>query len=101
MERDDDVRSVCFGSLDVLQAKWGPDIPYAALLEGFSFRGRRVPFLNRAYGIYRSTIQRGPAALSVNSSYKQDRYRDEQTPDGVLYAYSRHRPRQLLQQVAS
>jgi putative restriction endonuclease len=24
---------------------------------------------------------------SVNSSYKQDRYRDEQTPDGVLYRY--------------
>jgi len=46
-----------------------------------------VPFLNRSYGIYRWAEQRGPAALSVNSSYKQDRYRDEQTSDGVLYAY--------------
>jgi len=86
--RDDDVRSSCFAALDVLQAKWGPDVPYAALAEGFNFRGRRVPFLNRAYGIYRAAdAQRGPAALSVNSSYKQDRYRDEQTPDGVLYRY--------------
>lgn len=86
--RDDDARSSCFAALDVLQAKWGPDLPYAALVEGFSFRGRRVPFLNRSYGIYRSAeAQRGPAALSVNSSYKQDRYRDEQTPDGVLYRY--------------
>jgi putative restriction endonuclease len=86
--RDDDVRSSCFAALDVLQAKWGPDVPYGALLEGFNFRGRKVPFLNRAYGIYRAAdAQRGPAALSVNSSFRQDRYQDEQTPDGVLYAY--------------
>jgi putative restriction endonuclease len=86
--RDDDVRSACFAALDVLQAKWGADIPYHALAEGFNFRGRRVPFLNRAYGIYRAAgVQRGPAALSVNSSPKQIRYRDEQTPDGVLYRY--------------
>jgi putative restriction endonuclease len=87
VERDDGIRASCFASLDVLQAKWGPDIPYPALLEGFSFGGRKVPFLNRAYGIYRSTVQRGPAALSLNSSHRQDRYQDEQTPDGVLYAY--------------
>ena len=86
--RDDDVRSACFAALDVLQAKWGADVPYAALAEGFNFRGRRVPFLNRAYGIYRAAgVQRGPGALSVNSSPKQIRYRDEQTPDGVLYRY--------------
>jgi putative restriction endonuclease len=86
--RDDDVRSSCFAALDVLQAKWGPDVPYGALLEGFNFRGRKVPFLNRAFGIYRAAeAQRGPAALSVNSSFRQDRYQDEQTPDGVLYAY--------------
>jgi putative restriction endonuclease len=86
--RDDDVRAACFAALDVLQAKFGQDVPYAALLEGFNFRGTKVPFLNRAYGIYRAArVQRGPAALSVNSSYKQDRYQDEQTPDGVLYRY--------------
>jgi len=85
--RDDDVRSACFAALDVLQAKWGVDIPYAALADGFNFRGHRVPFLNKAYGIYRSRVQSGPAALSVNSSPKQIRYRDEQTPDGVLHRY--------------
>jgi putative restriction endonuclease len=85
--RDDDLRSSCFAALDVLQAKWGADIPHTALVEGFNFRGRRVSFLNRAFGIYRAAAQRGPAALSVNSSYRQDRYRDEQTPDGVLYRY--------------
>src|SRR5581483_6342171 len=87
-ERDDDLRAVCFASLDVLQAKWGPDLRYAELAEGFSFRGGKVPFLNRAYGIYRAARgQRGPAALSLMSSPKQRRYRDEQTPEGVLYAY--------------
>jgi putative restriction endonuclease len=86
--RDDDVRSSCFAALDVLQAKWGPDLPWQALSEGFNFRGVRVPFLNRAYGIYRAAdVQRGPAALSVNSSFAQRRYQDEETPDGVLYRY--------------
>ena len=91
--RDDDVRSACFAALDVLQAKWGTDVPYEALRQGFNFRGQRVPFLSRGFGIYRSReAQQGPAALSVNSSYKQDRYRDEQTPDGVLYRYQGNDP---------
>lgn len=86
--RDDDVRSSCFAALDVLLAKHGPDVPYAALAEGFNFRGRRIPFLNRAYGIYRAAeAQRGPAALSLNSSFSQQRYKDEETPDGVIYRY--------------
>ena len=46
-----------------------------------------MPFLNRGYGIYRSRVQRGGAALSLNSSFKPKRYRDEETPDGVLYRY--------------
>lgn len=86
--RDDDVRSSCFAALDVLQAQHGPELPYAALAAGFNFRGRRVPFLNRAYGIYRAAeIQRGPAALSINSAFAQKRYQDEGTLDGVLYRY--------------
>ncbi len=86
--RDEDVRSACFLALEVLRAKHGPDIPFAALAEGFAFRGRRVPFLNRAYGIYRAAgVQRGPAALSLNSSFAQRRYQDEETPDGILYRY--------------
>lgn len=75
------------------QAKWGADVPHAALDEGFNLRGRRVPFFNRAYGIYRAAgVQRGPAALSVNSAPKQIRYQDEQTPDGVLYRYQGNDP---------
>jgi putative restriction endonuclease len=85
--RDDDVRASCFAALDVLQAQYGPELPYARLVQGFSFRGRDVPFLNRAYGIYRAAVQRGPAALSINSAFAQRRYQDEGTSDGVLYRY--------------
>lgn len=82
------VRSACFAALEVLQAKWGPDLPYAELVNGFSHAGRKVPFMNRAYGIYRAAgVQRGPAALSVNSSFSQSRYQDEETADGILYRY--------------
>lgn len=85
--RDDDVRSSAFAALDVLQAQYGPELPHEALRAGFSFRGRKVPFLNRGYGIYRATVQRGPAALSINSAFAQKRYQDEGTDDGVLYRY--------------
>jgi putative restriction endonuclease len=85
--RDDDIRSSCFLSLDVLCAKHGPDLPYKGVLEGgFSFRGRKIPFLNYQKGIYRAAAQQGPAALSVNTSHKSP-YADEQTPDGIRYAY--------------
>jgi len=85
--RDDDVRASCFAALDVLRAQFGPDVPWTALREGFNHRGTRLPFLNRAYGIYRSQAQRGPAALSINSSFRPRRYQDEPTPDGVWYRY--------------
>ena len=85
--RDDDVRSSCFAALDVLCAKHGPELPYVGGLSvGFNFRSRKVPFLNYQKGIYRAAAQRGPAALSVNTSYKSP-YDDQETPDGFLYAY--------------
>lgn len=85
--RDDDVRASCFAQLAILCAEFGDDVPYAGGLErGFTFRGRRVPYLNRQKGIYRAAAQAGPAALSVQTSYKSP-YGDETTEDGVLYAY--------------
>lgn len=84
---DEDVRSSCFSSLDVLSAKFGEDMPYQdGLKAGFPFRGKRIPFLSPQKGIFRAAAQRGPAALSINTSYKSP-YGDEETPDGVLYAY--------------
>jgi putative restriction endonuclease len=88
MQRDDDVRAACFAALDVLVATYGPDVPWKnGLSDGFNFRGRRVPFLNRPRGIFRAGVQRGPAALSINTAHSSVRYDDEETHEGFLYAY--------------
>jgi putative restriction endonuclease len=88
MERDEDVRTACFLALDVLRAQFaGAEIPYrGGLDQGFAFRGRRVPFLNLQKGIYKAAAQRGPAALSIQTSAKTP-YHDEAIEDGFLYAY--------------
>lgn len=84
---DDDLRASCFASLDVLCAKHGPEVPYrGGLDEGFPFRGGRVAFLTPYKGIFRARVQRGPAALSVNTSHDSP-YDDRETPDGFVYAY--------------
>src|SRR5436190_2167276 len=73
--------------LSILAAEFGEDIPYVGGLErGFPFRGRRIPFLNRQKGIYRSAVQTGPAALSIQTSAKSP-YDDEIVEDGFIYAY--------------
>lgn len=85
--RDDELRSSCFASLDVLSARYGEDIPYpGALAHGFAFRGRRVPFLSTQKGIFRAAAQNGPAALSIQTSW-QSPYGDAEVDVGYLYAY--------------
>jgi putative restriction endonuclease len=85
--RDEDVRTSCFGQLAILCAEFGEDVPYRGGLErGFSFRGTRVPYLSPQKGIFRAAVQRGPAALSIQTSYKSP-YGDEETDEGFLYAY--------------
>lgn len=85
--RDDDVRSSCFASLDVLCAQHGEDVPYRGGLDrGFPFRGRRVPFLSPQKGIFRARAQEGPAALSINTSSRSP-YDDGEVEDGFVYAY--------------
>ena len=85
--RDDDARAACFAALDVLRAQFGDELRYTGVLDrGFSFRGSRIPFLSPQKGIFRARAQRGPAALSINTSSKSP-YDDEVTEDGFLYAY--------------
>jgi putative restriction endonuclease len=86
-ERDENVRIRCFLALDALRAQYGDDLPFVgAISQGFVFEGKRVPFLNRQKGIYRSASQRGLAALSIQTSF-QSPYADEETDDGFRYAY--------------
>lgn len=85
--RDDDIRSSCFASLDVLCARYGDDLPYRDGLEqGFPFRGRRVPFLSTQKGIFRAAAQSGPAALSIQTSWRSP-YGDAEVEGGIRYAY--------------
>jgi putative restriction endonuclease len=85
--RDDDIRSSCIASLDVLCARYGEDVPYkGGLDQGFPFRGARVPFLSTQKGIFRAAAQDGPAALSIQTSWKSP-YGDAQIETGYLYAY--------------
>jgi putative restriction endonuclease len=85
--RDEDVRVSCFGQLAMLCAEFGEDIPYRGGLDRkFAFRGARVPYLTPYKGIYRAAVQRGRAALSINTSFDSP-YDDEETDDGFLYAY--------------
>jgi putative restriction endonuclease len=85
--RDDDVRTSCLASLDVLVARFGDELPYPnGLADGFAFRGGRVPFLSTQKGIFRAAAQSGPAALSIQTSWKSP-YGDSETDLGYLYAY--------------
>jgi putative restriction endonuclease len=87
VDSDDDVRSSCFASLDVLCAAHGYDVPYCGGLgAGFPYRGHRIPFLSPQKGIFRAAAQRGPAALSINTSARSP-YADAVVDDGFLYAY--------------
>lgn len=84
---DEDVRASCFAQLAILCAEFGEDIPYRGGLDrGFPFRGRRVPYLSPQKGIFRASVQSGPAALSIQTSAKSP-YSDVETPDGFLYDY--------------
>ena len=85
--RDEDVRVSCFAQLAILSAEFGEDVPYRGGLDRrFAYRGARVPYLTPYKGIYRASAQRGPAALSVNTSVESP-YADEEVDDGFLYAY--------------
>jgi putative restriction endonuclease len=86
-ERDEGLRSSCFGQLAILCAEFGADVPYRGGLDRrFAFRGERVPYLTPAKGIFRARVQRGDAALSVNTSLNSA-YEDAETDDGFHYAY--------------
>lgn len=71
----------------MLSSRFGEDVPYEGGLDlGFQFNGIRVPFLNKQKGIYRAAVQKGPAALSINTSIKSP-YDDGEIASGFRYAY--------------
>lgn len=86
-DHDEALRAACFAELRRLSSLYPQDIPYRGALEtGFEFGGGRIPFLTPYKGIFRARQQRGPAALSINTSSKSP-YRDRATADGWIYSY--------------
>lgn len=84
---DETLRMACFSALDVLSAEFGDELPYAGGLDrGFAHGGVRVPFLSTQKGIFRARAQTGPAALSIQTSWRSP-YDDEQVETGFMYAY--------------
>jgi hypothetical protein len=56
------------------------------LREGFDFGGQRMSFGSFQKGIHRSSAQRGPAALTLTTSF-QDPYADAFSGESFSYAY--------------
>lgn len=87
VDPDAALRNACFRALSRLTSIHPRDIPYRGGLDnGFEFEGRRIPFLTPYKGIFRSRLQSGPAALSINTSTRSP-YRDRATADGWIYSY--------------
>ena len=62
-------------------------VPLGRLREGFGFEGERVSFGSFQKGIHRSRRQRGTAALTVTTSFK-DPYADAFDETGGLFMYA-------------
>src|SRR4051794_5550333 len=62
-------------------------VPLERLREGFSFESERISFGSFQRGIHRARIQRGPAALTLVTSFK-DPYADTFDQAGALFTYA-------------
>jgi putative restriction endonuclease len=62
-------------------------VPLSRLREGFTFDGARVSFGSFQRGIHRGREQRGPAALTVTTSFK-DPYADTFDEADALFTYA-------------
>jgi putative restriction endonuclease len=62
-------------------------VPLARIREGFVFGEARVSFGSFMRGIHRAQIQRGPAALTLYTSFK-DPYADAFDAAGTLFTYA-------------
>jgi hypothetical protein len=62
-------------------------VPLARLREGSVYEGRRVSFGSFQRGIHRGRDQRGPAALTLTTSFN-DPYADTFDEAGALFTYA-------------
>ena len=62
-------------------------VPLDRLRDGFQFGGQRISLGSFQKGIHRSSAQRGPAALTLTTSFK-DPYADAFDADGGSFSYA-------------
>ena len=62
-------------------------VPLERLREGFRFEGQRISYGSFQKGIHRARVQRGPAALTLTTSYK-DPYADRFDEGEALFTYA-------------
>jgi putative restriction endonuclease len=62
-------------------------VPIVRLREGFQYGGQRISFGSFQKGIHRSRAQRGPAALTLTTSFN-DPYADAFDQAGALFTYA-------------
>ncbi|MGH7617456.1 MAG: HNH endonuclease [Gemmatimonadaceae bacterium] len=85
--RDEDLRAAAFAKVQQLRTHYGNRIPHTALMEGFTFRGQRVPLWSHMKGIYKPEILgRNGAALSLQTSADSP-YEDEHDPEAGHFIY--------------
>jgi putative restriction endonuclease len=84
---DDELRGAAFAKVQQLRTHYGDRIPRAALMEGFSIRGERVPLWSHMKGIYKpEVLGRDGSALSIQTSADSP-YEDEHATEARHFIY--------------
>jgi putative restriction endonuclease len=81
------LRQTAVGHARELARRYDDLVPLDRLREGFVHDGRRVSFGSFQKGIHRSQLQRGAAALTLTTSFK-DPYADAFDATGALFTYA-------------
>jgi putative restriction endonuclease len=86
---DSAIRLAAFAFLDAQRARHGDALPWATLLQGFTFDGRRVPLISQQ-GIFKPAVLDLPLSIRTTppEEGKPPPYEDGMAPDGLLrYRY--------------
>jgi putative restriction endonuclease len=81
------LRQAAVGRARELAQAYDDLVPIDRLHEGFQFGGQRISFGSFQKGIHRSRAQRGPAALTLTTSFN-DPYADAFDQAGALFTYA-------------
>jgi putative restriction endonuclease len=81
------LRQAAVSAARLLAQDYDDLVPLTRLREGFVFDGLRVSFGSFQRGIHHAQIQRGPAALTLTTSFK-DPYADTFDQAGALFTYA-------------